>query len=356
MRAWLVVAIALESPGLGVVIKGDSWRRAHACTPCLPSFMGDLAEEQLIGALQQRLHRSGQLPKPEAVRAAVAMARDKGLSIAAACDSQQPKVPRGSRDRVKGYRDEINSKGLLAACAPPPPPPELPPPINWPQHNADQLKQHYPQLQPPCCPACGNECELAHLYDFDQYDVCCDECGHGPFPNSIYWIGEACTDACREKPWNEKSCFRFKYALCHACTPETAQIDWTSPLVGHWVNLVYGNDRIEFHTPEEADEFYGSLTVENSDFAMDLSNHAAVASEVRTAKALLLPCHMPDLANSPDRYFSRLLVSKEWIALNAPNICMRSVSRTRDQQRVLMLFSTCDRGARGSRRDASSDV
>lgn len=146
-------------------------------------------------------------------------------------------------------------------------------------------------------------------------DVCCDECGHGPFPNSIYWIGEACTDACREKPWNEKSCFRFKYALCHACTPETAQIDWTSPLVG-----VYGNDRIEFHTPEEADEFYGSLTVENSDFAMDLSNHAAVASEVRTAKALLLPCHMPDLANSPDRYFSRLLVSKEWIALNAPNI------------------------------------
>ena len=73
--------------------------------------MGDTAEEQLIAALQQRLHTSGPLPKREIVCAAVALARDPKLGIAAACDSQQPKVPRGSRDRVKGYRDCINSKG-----------------------------------------------------------------------------------------------------------------------------------------------------------------------------------------------------------------------------------------------------
>jgi hypothetical protein len=96
------------------------------------------------------------------------------------------------------------------------------------------------------------------------------------------------------------------------------------------VSTVYSNDRIQL-TPVRAEAFYGRLTVANQmGFAMNLSNHAAVASEVCTAKALLLPCHMPDLANftspidtpdNPDNYFSRLLVSKEWIALNAPNIC-----------------------------------
>ena len=84
----------------------------------LPSavLMVSSAEEQLIAALQRRL----KVQKREVVCAAVALVRDPTLSIAAACDSQNPKVARGSRDRVKGYCERIKNEGLLIACAPVP--------------------------------------------------------------------------------------------------------------------------------------------------------------------------------------------------------------------------------------------
>ena len=181
------------------------------------------AEEQLISKLQKRLHTSGPLPKREIVCAAVALARNPKLSIAAACDSQKPKVARGSRDRVKSFRDTINKERLLhAACAPwkpPPPPPPLPP--------------------------------LPEAFDSQE--------------------------------WRTRKC-----------------------------------ERLWLHNDVDAE-----LNAGRED--LGIPEGYTIASEIRTAKALLLPCHQPDPMQmhaivDPDDYFSRLLVPRDWITSNATNI------------------------------------
>ena len=268
-------------------------------------------------ALQHRLRKSGPLPSRNIVAAALAMAT-KSVAVAVACDAEG--IPRGSRSRAADLRDRILSEGLIAACAPPPPPPELPPPIDWPQKYADEITERYPQLQPPCCPTCGTNCNLVTF--LCQSNWKCDECQIGPFPASVYWISQCTSDECQQK-------YNGSYALCHVCTPETAQVDWNSVGTSIYIGTPPWK---ELHPPEERAEYFETLSVYNNvdaEYGYNIGDAVpegySVASEVSTAKALLLPCHQPDPQRmdalfDPDNYFSRLLVSKEWIASNAPNI------------------------------------
>lgn len=270
---------------------GGRARRARCTAASL--FMGDdSADDSLIAALQKRLHTSGPLPKREAVCAAVAMRRDETLSIAAACDSQEPKVPRGSRDRVKQYCKKIKDEGLLVACAAELARPSTqarkygPYPQPW--HHA------YPKLKPPRCPHCKTSCMLEMVMDV-SLDYICDVCGADLPGNNVYWFSQ-CRKECEEQHGN--------YDLCHACTDSSAQVDWTSPVVlgtpttracwgaqrgcpGWWAELA----RPEGYWDEL--RIYGKLD----------------DADTRTALSLNLPTTRPFL-----------LTPKEWVARNAPNI------------------------------------
>ena len=75
------------------------------------------AEEQLIEALRKRLHTSGPLPKVQHVTAAVALVREPSLKASKACnDAGVPKG--GARSRVEEYRKRIVGESLLSVCAP----------------------------------------------------------------------------------------------------------------------------------------------------------------------------------------------------------------------------------------------
>ena len=76
----------------------------------------------------------------------------------------------------------------------------------------------------------------------------------------------------------------------------------------------------KLHPPEERAEYFETLSVYNNvdaEYGYNIGDAVpegySVASEVSTAKALLLPCHQPDPQRmdalfDPDNYFSRLLV------------------------------------------------
>ena len=251
--------------------------------------MEDSAEGQLIAALQQRLHTKGPKPKLEMVVAAVAMARDESLDIAAACDSAG--VPRGSRARAGQFAERIRSEGLLVACAPSPPPPPPPQPEYGPRRPA--WREHHPHVEPPCCPECGTMCELVRLYQDRMCNVClaagCETdletfvVDFKPTCSSnVYWMAECPND-----------CSSGGYDLCHACTPAAAQVDWaTVP-----INSYRG---VPWRGRQRPDSYYEGLDVEEHE-ALDVAG-------VDTAAALGLP-------RPPG-----LLVSNKWIASNAQNI------------------------------------
>jgi len=96
----------------------------------------------LLTELQARLKPAGggRLPKLELLAAAVALARDPGLTPAAAC--KENNVPAGgARTRVLEFRDRILREGLLSApenLSPKPEPPLVTP--SW-------IKQHTPSLE-----------------------------------------------------------------------------------------------------------------------------------------------------------------------------------------------------------------
>ena len=285
------------------------------------------ATDELIEELQKRLHKSGPLPPWKNVAAALAMARDSSLTASKACnDAGVPKG--GARSRVAEYHKRIVRDGLLAAFSPPPPPPtELsPPPVSvrqyhdsLRQYHDDWVKEHYPQLQAPCCPTCGNGCTLVRF--LCQFDYCCDECQHTPLPASVYWVGHSCSEDCQEK-------YGAAYTLCHSCTPATAQLDWNSATA----QIEWGEFK---RTPGERTAYFDTLTLENDTAAFDgTPDGYNIDSELRTAKALLLPCHRPEvhrgaLFHAPHNYFSRLLVSKDWVASKAPNIWSLTVKPLR---------------------------
>ena len=84
----------------------------------------------LLTELQARLKPAGggRLPKLELLAAAVALARDPGLTPAAAC--KENNVPAGgARTRVLEFRDRILREGLLSAPENLSPKPE--PPRQW---------------------------------------------------------------------------------------------------------------------------------------------------------------------------------------------------------------------------------
>ena len=292
--------------------------------------MAVVTDEQLVEELQRRLRTSGPQPPRASVAAALAMARDPTLKASKACDDAG--VPKGgARSRVAEYHKRINSEGMLAVFAPPPAP-ELPPPIDWVSRAAANLKERYPQLQPPSCRTCGNHCELVHFL-CQKRTTFCGECQTSPFPSSVYWVSAGCSDACVEK-------YGGKYALCHACTSETARVEWDS--AADCTSVCRGSFTLEdigVETPEQRDAYFETLDVHNDIDAEanevrcpDANRDSGVpegytdAGEVQIAKALLLPSHLPDpkkkgaYTGPTDDYFSRLLVSNEWIASNAPNI------------------------------------
>ena len=112
--------------------------------------------------------------------------------------------------------------------------------------------------------------------------------------------------------------------MCHLCTPETAQVDWAAEVAERQI--------IEQHI-RHADAKWDMLHVSN-DFCLSLPESSSddelnaawdrqMASELKTARTLGLPCH--ESCGAFDDYTSQLLVSEKWIATHAPNIWWLSV-------------------------------
>ena len=78
------------------------------------------ADDALLDALQRRLKEDGVVARSvgtNLLEAAIALARDETLSMAAACNSVTPPVPKGdARTRVKKYRNHIVGGDLLEVC------------------------------------------------------------------------------------------------------------------------------------------------------------------------------------------------------------------------------------------------
>ena len=299
--------------------------------------MEGLPEEQLIEALQCRLHTTGPLPKREIVIAGLAISRDPSLQKSKACDDAG--VARGSRARAAEFGDRITREGLVAACVPPPPP-ELPPPIDWPQHHRDQLNERHPHLQPPSCPQCSTSFELTTIFNRGSW---CDKCKADLPKCNVYW-----TSVC--------SCHNGGFDLCHSCIDPAAQLDWSSmpgktsrfrgspPFerdADYWEKLRVSND---FYVVDESSK-QGSeqsskqilevVELESAELEAELEAklETAIEAELETARALGLPYHKPGpsfilgVGTVDDDYISQLLVSEKWIASNAPNIWWLNVSK-----------------------------
>jgi hypothetical protein len=249
------------------------------------------AEEQLITALQRRLHTSGPLPKREIISAAVAMARNPSLETATACDNA--KVPRGSRDRASKFSERIKREDLLAACAPlelrpEPQPAQQPPPVE--------------ALEAPICEHCRSNCRLVKFI-WEQNAWSCDKCDD-ELPLGTYWACGQCYDG---------------YSLCHTCTaPSATPPCWDSVPHEHVIGRI---PELGLHTQEECDAYFEKLTIDNhfgEDSPRDAPD-AVVQAELQLAKALQLP-HHPPAAGIYSQYFSQLLVSEQWISSHTPNI------------------------------------
>lgn len=274
--------------------------------------MADTSEEQLIEELQRRLRTSGPMPKREIVVAALAMSRDPSILAATACDDAG--VARGSRARATDFSRRITREGLVAACAPPPPPP--PPPSDWP-HYPDglynhQLRERHPDLQPPTCSLCSTNFVLISIHNRGSS---CDKC-NAILPNpDIYW-----TSACR--------C--ISEDLCHSCTPTAAQVDW------EWIVAESGTNRHRGTSFYERD--WDKLSVSNCsiDFDNNDEDSEAVIEELKIARSLGLPCHVPFSAYGPLRRCEMGLRHRDHfrqLLLSAPRL--RGVDREECSQHLV---------------------
>ena len=84
--------------------------------PLMDPSAGD---DNLIAALKRRLRGGGgPEPKDQYVRLAVSLARDPSLVPTTVCKAAVPPVTSsGTRERILGYRDQIDRDGLLAVCS-----------------------------------------------------------------------------------------------------------------------------------------------------------------------------------------------------------------------------------------------
>ena len=76
-------------------------------------------DDNLIAALKRRLRGGGgPEPKDQYIRLAVSLARDPSLVPTTVCKAAVPPVTSsGTRERILGYRDQIDRDGLLAVCS-----------------------------------------------------------------------------------------------------------------------------------------------------------------------------------------------------------------------------------------------
>jgi hypothetical protein len=274
-------------------------------------------DEQLIEALQQRLHTSGPQPPRKSVAAALAMARDPNLKASKACD--EAGVPKGgARSRVAEYHKRIVSERLLAACTSTAAQKasttadwkEVPPREPLRMFGPDRPSWHakYPNLQPPRCPSCGDQCYLVgHLCGGSFCDVCKADL---PWPNMYWHCGAWRSD-------DDSCCFD----LCHSCCGASAVVDWsdgslsynilvpTTPDGQHELSINYdGSGETKWlQDPDGKVHRVKSRILCHSD------------EELAIAKALRLPCGAADGEDDPA---FPLLVSKRWIEKNTPNIEM----------------------------------
>ena len=304
--------------------------------------MSSSPDESLIATLHERLLRTSSTLKRETVIAAVALARDEDntLTVAKACDDAG--VPYGSRSRAAKLSKRIQNENLLVECAPRAPSP--PPPS-----NPTSWSERYPDLEVPCCPDCGTDCELTVL----NVGSACSVCSCEILPNlNVNWMAH-----CSDKSWHlgERSpswCLRECYLLCHTCTSAGAQLEWAAP-ASDWIALLNSPGAPELAQypsvpsvlDEDRPEFWDKLIV-YSIFDMTIDDEYDPRG---IAGSLHLP--VSELRDIDDQTY--LLTQDDWIASNAPNIWQLTLGDfevsadgtqvTRDVEALLKLTSLDER-------------